>query len=108
MIAVDAKQRAIVLSCTADGPSSSGVKMLREVLDRFESLTAIPLIADKGYDAVDRIEKLKALGCEPAIAMKETWRMKIQHPLRKLSQQGWEKYGRRHRIEGVFGSAKRS
>jgi hypothetical protein len=79
--------------------------MLREVLDRFESLTAIPWIVDKGYDAVDRIAKLKALGCEPAIAMKE-WRVKIKHPLRKLSQRGWEKYGRRYRIEGVFGSTK--
>ena len=44
--------------------------MLREVLDRFDSLTAIPWITDKGYDAVDRIAKLKALGCEPAIAVK--------------------------------------
>jgi len=45
--------------------------MLREVSDRFEILAAIPLIADKGYDAVDIIAKLKALGCEPAIAVKE-------------------------------------
>jgi hypothetical protein len=43
----------------------------------------IPFVGDKGFDAVDILERAKELGCELVIRMKETWRVGIKHPLRK-------------------------
>jgi hypothetical protein len=36
-------------------------------------------IADRGYDAVDIIQKILDKGLKPAIKMKETMRMSIKH-----------------------------
>jgi Transposase DDE domain. len=64
-------------------------------------------ITDKGYDAVDIIESLLDRGFEPAIRIKETMRMSIRHPLRKLSNENWKRYGKmRYRVEQLFGSIK--
>jgi len=66
-----------------------------------------PFIADKGYDAVDIIESLLNRGFEPAIRIKESMRMSIRHPLRKLSNENWKRYGKmRYRVEQLFGSIK--
>jgi hypothetical protein len=81
--------------------------MLREILDRLEELPRGPFIADKGYDAVDVVERVMKFGCEPAIGMKQSWRMRIRNWLRRMSFENWERYRkRRYRIEGVFGSMK--
>jgi hypothetical protein len=53
------------------------------------------------------IESLLDRGFEPAIRIKETMRMSIRHPLRKLSNENWERYGKmRYRVEQLFGSIK--
>jgi hypothetical protein len=60
-----------------------------------------------GDHAVDIIESLLDRGFEPAIRIKETMRMSIRHPLRKLSNENWKRYGRmRYRVEQLFGSIK--
>jgi hypothetical protein len=46
-------------------------------------------------------------GFEPAIRIKETMRMSIRHPLRKLSNENCKTYGKmRYRVEQLFGSIK--
>jgi len=56
---------------------------------------------------VDVIERVMKFGCEPAIGMKQSWRMRIRNWLRRMSFENWERYRkRRYRIEGVFGSMK--
>jgi hypothetical protein len=46
-------------------------------------------------------------GFEPATRIKETMRMSIKHPLRKLSKENWDIYGKiRDKIEQMFGSIK--
>jgi hypothetical protein len=43
----------------------------------------------------------------PSIKIKETFRKSVRHPLRKLSKENWERYGRgRYRVESVFGLMK--
>jgi len=56
---------------------------------------------------VDIIEGLLDRGFEPAIRVKETMRMSIRHPLRKLSNENWKSYGKmRYRVEQLFCSMK--
>ena len=43
---------------------------------------------------MDIIESLLDRGFEPAIRIKETMRMSIRHPLRKLSNENWGRYGK--------------
>jgi hypothetical protein len=79
----------------------------RKALKRLQPQKGLPFVADKGYDAVDIIESLLDRGFEPAIRIKETMRMSIRHPLRKLSNENWKRYGRmRYRVEQLFGSIK--
>jgi len=107
LVAVDEKGRAIILGCEVGGPYASEVNMLRKILEALEDLPRTPFIADKGYNAVDVIERLIKFGCELALRMKQTWRMKIRNSLRRISFENWEKYRKkRYRIEGVFGSIK--
>jgi len=40
--------------------------MLRKILNRIEKLKKVPFIADKGYDAVDIIQKVFDIGLVPA------------------------------------------
>jgi hypothetical protein len=42
-------------------------------------------------DAIDIIQRVLELGCEPAIRVKKTFRMKIRHPVKKLSMEKLEK-----------------
>jgi len=70
--------------------------------DRLKKLPRKPFIADKGYDAVEVIERVIKFGCEPAIGMKQSWRMRIRNSLRRMSFENWERYRKkRNRIEGV-------
>jgi hypothetical protein len=79
----------------------------RKALKKLQPQKELPFVADKGYDAVDIIESLLDRGFEPAIRIKETMRMSIKHPLRKLSNENWKRYGKiRYRVEQLFGSIK--
>jgi hypothetical protein len=106
-VAVDGEGRAVILGCEVERPYASEVNMLRKILETLENLPRIPFIADKGYDAVDVIERLIEFGCEPAVGIKHTLRMRIRNTLRRMSFENWDKYKKkRYRIEGVFGSIK--
>ena len=107
IMVVDENKRRIITAVEDGGPYESEIEMLRKVLKRLEPQKGLPFIADKGYDAVDIIESLLDGGFEPAIRIKETMRMSIRHPLRKLSKENWKRYGKmRYRIEQLFGSIK--
>jgi hypothetical protein len=55
------------------GPYSSEVRSLEGVLRSLEKLPAVPLIAERGFDAVGLMQRVKELGCSVAIGVKETW-----------------------------------
>jgi|GEM_PF-3036825 len=85
--------------------------MLRKILNRIERLKKVPFIADKGYDAVDHakgvVQKVFDIGFVPPVKVKETFRMNIRHPLRKISKENYKKYGKvKYRIESLFGTIK--
>ena len=82
----DETTQAVVVACCCGGPHSSEVRWLEGVLRRLEKLPAVPLVADRGFDAVGLMQRVKELGCAVAIGVKETWR--VRHPLRQESQQG--------------------
>jgi hypothetical protein len=46
------------------------------------------------------------LGVKPAIKVKETFRQKVRHPLRKISKEFWKRWGRKMFIENLFGTIK--
>ncbi len=107
IIAVDENKRKIITVVESGGPYESEIEMLRKVLKKLQPQKGLPFIADKGYDAVDIIENLLDRGFEPAIRIKETMRMSIRHPLKKLSNENWNRYGKmRYRVEQLFGSIK--
>jgi len=104
---VDEDGKRVITAVETGGPYASEVKMLKKALERIETSKKVPFIADRGYDAVDIVQKLLEKGFEPAIKIKETMRMRIRHPLRKLSKGNWGKYGKnRYMIEQMFGSIK--
>jgi hypothetical protein len=107
IMAVNENGRRIITAVESGGPYESEIEMLRKALKRLKPQKGLPFIADKGYDAVDIIENLLDRGFEPAIRIKETMRMGIRHPLRKLSNENWKRYGKmRYRVEQLFGSIK--
>jgi hypothetical protein len=106
-MAVDENKRKIITAVETGGPYESEIEMLRKALKKLQPQKGLPFVADKGYDAVDIIESLLDRGFEPAIRIKETMRMSIKHPLRKLSNENWKRYGKiRYRVEQLFGSIK--
>jgi hypothetical protein len=107
IMVVDENKRKIITAVETGGPYESEIEMLRKALNRLKPQKGLPFIADKGYDAVNIIESLLDRGFEPAIRIKETMRMSIRHPLRKLSNENWKRYGKmRYRVEQLFGSIK--
>jgi len=58
-------------------PYESEIEMLRKVLDRIELERDKAFVADRGYDAVDIIQKILNKGLKSAIKVKETVRMRI-------------------------------
>jgi hypothetical protein len=88
IMVVDENKRKIITAVETGGPYESEIEMLRKALKKPQPQKRLPFIADKGYDAVDM-------------------RMSIRHPLRKLSNGNWGRYGRmRYRVEQLFGSIK--
>jgi hypothetical protein len=55
------------------GPYSSEVRLLEGVLRGLEKLPAVPLMAERSFDAVGLMQRVKELGCSVAIGVKETW-----------------------------------
>jgi hypothetical protein len=107
IMVVDENKRKIITAVETGGPYESEIEMLRKALKKLQPQKGLPFVADKGYDAVDIIESLLDRGFEPAIRIKETMRMSIRHPLRKLSNENWKRYGRmRYSVEQLFGSIK--
>jgi len=59
-------------------------------------------IADRDYDSVNIIQKILDIGLIPAIKVKEAFRMRIRHLLRRLSNENWSEYGKkRYKIESL-------
>ncbi|OAQ21816.1 transposase [Thermosulfurimonas dismutans] len=109
IIGVTSSGKRIVITAETGGPYASEVKLLLEALTEIDPVTfkAECLIADKCYDSLKVMEKLVELGLKPAIKVKETFRQKVKHPLRKDSRIFWEKWGRnRYLIESLFGTVK--
>jgi hypothetical protein len=95
----------VIIVCEAGGAYASEVKMLYRALNRVDFIKGLPFIADRGYDSVNIIQKILDIGLIPAIKVKETFRMRTRHPLRRLSNQNWSEYGKkRYRIESLFGN----
>jgi len=99
---VDQRGQGILLGAAVGPPYASEIGLLREVLAPFDALPPCPVVGDRGYDAVDVLERLQQLGAEPALR-----RYALRHPLRRASQEGWRRWGkRRYRVEGFFGMMK--
>jgi hypothetical protein len=91
------------LGCETGKAYASEIKMLNQILNKQRTT----FIADKGYDSISVIQKILDIGLIPAIKIKQTFRVKIKHPLRQLSKENWLKYGKkRYRIESLFGNIK--
>jgi len=104
---VDDQGRGLLLGAAVGPPYASEIHLLREILDTLEGLPPLPVVGDRGYDAVDLLERLQQRGAWPALQMKGTWRYALRHPLRQASQKGWKRWGRRrYRVEGFFGQMK--
>jgi len=95
------------LGCETGKAYASEIKMLNQILNKVDFIKGLPFIADKGYDSISVIQKILDIGLIPAIKIKETLRVKIKHPLRRLSKENWLKYGKkRYSIESLFGNIK--
>ncbi len=77
---VQSHVRLEVIIVETGGPYGSEIEMLRKVLKKLQPQKGLPFIADRGF--------------EPAIRIKETMRMSIRHPLRKLSNENWKRHGK--------------
>jgi hypothetical protein len=76
-------------------------------IKQVDFIKGLPFIADRGYDSVNTIQKILDTGIILAIKVKETFRMRTRHPLRRLSNQNWSEYGKKmYRIESLFGNIK--
>ena len=109
IIAVTSSGRRIVTSAEAGGSYASEVKLFMEALKGVEPslFKGIPLIADKCYDSIKIMKRLRELKIRPAIRVKETHRKGIKHYLRKRSKVLWNKWGgNRYLIESFFGTIK--
>jgi Transposase DDE domain. len=86
IIAVDNKNKVLILGCETGKAYASEIKMLNQILNKVDFIKGLPFIADKGYDSISVIQKILDIGLIPAIKIKETLRVKIKHPLRQLSK----------------------
>ncbi len=109
VVAVTSSGKRIVLTAGTGGSYASEVKLFMEALDDIESGTfqGAHLIADKCYDCIEIMKRLRKLKIRPAIRVKETFRKGIRHSLRKRSKVLWGKSGgNRYLIESLFGTLK--
>ena len=60
----DVRGKGVVLGVAVGPPYASE--------DRRTYLPALPVVGDRGYDAVDILERLQSLGAQPALQMKAT------------------------------------
>ncbi|WP_297445285.1 transposase [Desulfurobacterium sp.] len=91
----------MVLSAETKEAYARGVRHL------LEALKETYFIADKCYDSIEIMEKLRKLKITSAIRVKGTFRKEVKHPLRKKSKVFWEEYGKqRYLIESLFGTIK--
>ena len=86
IIAVDNKGKALTLGCETGKAYASEIKMLNQILNKLDFIKELPFIAGKGYDSVNTIQKILNIGLIPVIKIKETFSIKIKHPLRQLSK----------------------
>ena len=93
VIAVTSSGRRIVLAAETGESYASKVKLLLEALKEVDStaFNGAYLIADRCYDSVEVMEKLRKLKINPAIRIKETFRKGVRHPLKKESKILWDK-----------------
>ena len=110
VVGVTLSGKRIVMTAESGGAYASEVKLLLKDLNEIDPaliLQAECFIADKCYDCIEVMERLMELGVKPAIKVKETFRKKVRHPLRKISKEFWEEWGRKRcLIENLFGTIK--
>ena len=104
----ESKKRIIIYAKTAASYTSEVKLLLKELKEvDLNLLKAECLIADRCYDSIKVMERLTDMGLKPAIKVKESFRQKIRHPLRKESKLLWERWGKnRYLVESLFGTIK--
>uniref|UniRef100_A0A7C3RNC8 Uncharacterized protein n=1 Tax=Dictyoglomus thermophilum TaxID=14 RepID=A0A7C3RNC8_DICTH len=63
LVGIDEKKRIILLCCEVVFAYASEVEMLRRLLSRVDKLLGLPFIGNKGFNAVDILERVRGLGC---------------------------------------------
>ena len=109
IIGVTSSGKRIIIIAETGGPYASEVKLFLKALEDIDPVIfkAECFIADKCYDSIKIMERLLEIGLKPAIKVKESFRQKIKHSIRKGSRILWERWGRnRYLIESLFGTIK--
>lgn len=105
---LDKQGRGFLPGAAVGPPYASEIRLLREIPDHLDALPPLPVVGDRGLDAVDLPERLEPFGTRPALRMKSSWPYTLRNPLRQVSQKKGERRGKyRYRVEGFFGLMKR-
>jgi len=59
IIAVDNKDKALILGCETSKAYASEIKMLNQILNKVDFIKGLPFIADKGYDSINTTKNLR-------------------------------------------------
>jgi len=101
-------KKRFIMQCNTGKPYASEVKLLKEVIEDLD-IKARYFIGDKCYDCIEIIKAICKKRINPAIEVKETFRMKVKDKYRLKSKINASKkriYKNRNSVEAVFGNIK--